>query len=85
MTTILGMAKSGLDLRGAKSNKLELDVLRLIVAVRTIQARKTRRMDTSWYSIDSPFAACRNGWTNTAPLTVSRASAETLLTLKNSV
>ena len=40
MKHILGMAKSNLDLRGAKAPKLELDVLRLIVAVRTLRETK---------------------------------------------
>ena len=36
---ILGMAKSSLDLRGAKATKLELDYLRLLYAVERIQAQ----------------------------------------------
>lgn len=40
MKHILGMAKSNLDLRGAKAPKLELDVLPLIVAVRTLRETK---------------------------------------------
>lgn len=32
-TLILGMAKSSLDLRGAKAQKMELDLLRLVYAV----------------------------------------------------
>ena len=36
---ILGMAKSSLDLRGAKAPKLELDYLRLVFAVAQIKAR----------------------------------------------
>jgi hypothetical protein len=37
MKHILGMAKSHLDLKGAKASKLELDYLRLIYAVKEIR------------------------------------------------
>jgi len=36
--TILGMAKSSLDLRGAKAQRLELDLLRLVHAVEKLRA-----------------------------------------------
>jgi len=39
MKHILGMAKSHLDLRGAKAPKLELDYLRLIYAVKEIREK----------------------------------------------
>lgn len=39
MKHVLGMAKSHLDLRGAKSAKLELDYLRLVYAVKEIRKR----------------------------------------------
>jgi hypothetical protein len=35
---VLGMAKSSLDLRGAKSQRLELDLLRLVYAVMRIRS-----------------------------------------------
>lgn len=38
MKHILGMAKSSLDLRGAKARNLELDVLRLVYAVHKLRA-----------------------------------------------
>ena len=38
MKHILGMAKSSLDLRGAKAQKLELDVLRLVYAIQHLRA-----------------------------------------------
>ena len=40
MKHVLGMAKSQLDLRGAKSQKLELDYLRLIYAVKEIRKQR---------------------------------------------
>jgi len=40
MRHILGMAKSNLDLVGAKSQKLELDVQRLIYAVQHLSSRR---------------------------------------------
>ena len=39
MKHILGMAKSHLDLRGAKGPKLELDLLRLVYAVKELRSR----------------------------------------------
>ena len=39
MKHILGMAKSNLNLRGAKAQKLELDYLRLIYAVKGIREK----------------------------------------------
>lgn len=39
MRHILGMTKSFLDLKGAKSSKLELDYLRLVYAVKEIRKR----------------------------------------------
>lgn len=39
MKHILGMAKSHLDLRGAKAQKLELDYLRLVYAVKEIRRK----------------------------------------------
>lgn len=39
MRYILGMAKRHLDLRGAKAPKLELDLLRLIYAVKDLRSR----------------------------------------------
>ena len=39
MKHILGMAKSHLDLRGAKAPKLELDYLHLIYAVKEIREK----------------------------------------------
>jgi hypothetical protein len=39
MKHILGMAKSNLDLRGAKGLKLELDLLRLVYAVKELRSR----------------------------------------------
>jgi len=37
MKHVLGMAKSSLDLKGAKSQKLELDYLRLVYAVKELR------------------------------------------------
>ncbi|MGH7645352.1 MAG: hypothetical protein ACREMR_07170, partial [Gemmatimonadales bacterium] len=39
MRHVLGMAKRHLDLNGAKAPKLELDYLRLVVAVRELRLR----------------------------------------------
>ena len=39
MKHVLGMAKSALDLRGAKGPKLELDYLRLLYAVKELRKR----------------------------------------------
>lgn len=39
MKHVLGMAKSHLDLKGAKGPKLELDFLRLVYAVKELRAR----------------------------------------------
>ena len=44
MKHVLGMVKSQLDLRGAKSQKLELDYLRLIYAVKKIRKQKDNAM-----------------------------------------
>lgn len=40
MKHVLGMAKSHLDLRGAKGPKLELDLLRLVYAVKELRSRE---------------------------------------------
>jgi len=39
---VLGMAKSNLDLKGAKGSKLELDFLRLVYTVKELRARGDR-------------------------------------------
>ncbi len=42
MKHILGMAKSHLDLRGAKGPKLELDFLRLVYAVKELRSKQEK-------------------------------------------